>query len=171
MTIDELRDVKSRFLGKIKKQGDCWLWSGHVEKNGYGKFYLHGSMRWAHRVSYELFKGSIPNDRELDHLCRVHSCVNPSHLEAVTHKENIDRSPISSCLVLANEMKSKTHCPQGHPYSDENTYTNTIGLYGGKNRHCRICTKKHQSEYRIRKRAGIKARPYFRKSEARNGHS
>jgi len=70
----------------------CWLWIGPVAPNGYGHYRPHGHGRprmvAAHRALYELEKGAIPPGLQIDHLCRVRSCVNPAHLEAVTASEN-----------------------------------------------------------------------------------
>lgn len=74
----------------------CWLWHGAVSKckgGGYGLIYVGGKevVKSAHRVVYELERGAIPNGMDLDHLCRVRTCVNPAHLEPVTRKENLRR--------------------------------------------------------------------------------
>ena len=114
----------------------CWIWMGGLKTNGYG---VSGD-RIAHRASYEAFKGQIPPGLEIDHLCRVRCCVNPEHLEAVTHQQNIQRG----------EQAQRTHCPKGHPYTTENTYR-----YNGK-RVCRECThewnRKSYEQRRIRPR-------------------
>ncbi len=69
----------------------CWLWAGFIHpKNGYGSYRMNGRTCGAHRASYELHVGPIPDGYDLDHLCRVRSCVNPSHLEPVTRRENLD---------------------------------------------------------------------------------
>lgn len=65
----------------------CWLWAGADNGVGYGKF----RGKYAHRISYEMNRGPIPNGMHLDHLCRVRCCVNPSHLEPVTNAENARR--------------------------------------------------------------------------------
>lgn len=68
----------------------CWLWFGGVDKAGYGKFRGHRSGKiMAHRFSF----GFVPEGLEIDHKCRNKSCVNPEHLEAVTHQENMRRNP------------------------------------------------------------------------------
>lgn len=73
-------------------QSGCWLWTGSVfKRTGYGALKLGGRLRLAHRVSYERFRGPIPNDLPLDHLCRERRCVNPLHLEAVPIAENVRR--------------------------------------------------------------------------------
>jgi len=69
----------------------CWLWTKAVMANGYGLIMTSTGVRTAHRVSYEAHKGEIPAGLELDHKCRVRSCVNPDHLEAVTKTENVRR--------------------------------------------------------------------------------
>lgn len=69
-------------------ESGCWLWIGPLNNKGYGTF----NRKYAHRVFYEQYKGPIPNDLELDHLCRNTACVNPDHLEPVTHAINLRRS-------------------------------------------------------------------------------
>jgi len=69
----------------------CWIWLGSRRGHGYGKVGVNGRYVGAHRAFYERDKGSIPDGMELDHLCRVRLCVNPDHLEVVTHKENMRR--------------------------------------------------------------------------------
>ena len=121
----------------------CWEWSasGHVTKHG--KFIRHnGDPLMAHRVSYTLLIGPIPDGLELDHLCRNPKCVNPDHLEPVTHRENCRRGFGPSGINAR-----KTHCPHGHEYTPENIWTDVAG-----SRHCRTCwviksekRKKHAS--------------------------
>jgi len=121
----------------------CWLWMGCILPTGYAYMTLGDRTKYAHRVSYETFKGPIPKDLQLDHLCRVRSCVNPNHLEPVTMLENIRRGNSG----LAN--RSKTHCINGHLLSDENIYSpgKSQGL-----RRCRICTRiRNRVSYQKRK--------------------
>lgn len=117
---------EERFWRRVEKTDDCWLWTGHVNPvTGYGSYYLPGSpnrSQYAHRVAYEFAKGPIPEGLTIDHLCRVRNCVNPDHLEAVSLRENVLRSPIAVAAINAR----KTHCPQGHPY------------IAGE-RHCGVC--------------------------------
>jgi hypothetical protein len=136
------RTTEQRFLSKVRLSNGCWIWTGHVEKNGYGRIGVNGKMRWAHRIAYELFIGLIPKGKELDHLCRVPACVNPRHLEPVTHKENMRRSPLGAGVM----HKAKTKCPQGHDYSFENTY-----IFRGM-RYCRVCARKYKAAYKARKK-------------------
>jgi len=109
----------------------CWLWVGALDPCGYGRI-TSGPRKnvkeeKAHRVSYRERHGAIPDGKELDHKCRVRCCVNPDHLEAVTHLENMRRG------IVGTWQKARTHCPRGHEYSAENTYTE----HG--RRHCREC--------------------------------
>jgi hypothetical protein len=77
----------------VKNENGCWIWNGVVHKRGYGKFGVGvGNKPYAHRFSYEHFKGPIPPGLAIDHLCSVPLCVNPAHLEAVTTAENNRRS-------------------------------------------------------------------------------
>ena len=66
----------------------CWLWTGATDRKGYGQFRSKGAHVKAHRWSYERLVGPIPEGLQIDHLCRVPGCVNPEHLEPVTHREN-----------------------------------------------------------------------------------
>lgn len=108
----------------------CWEWLGYKTKGGYGKFRVEGKSPYAHRFAYEHFVGTIPDGLELDHLCRVRHCVNPEHLEAVTHRENMLRG---ESLQAINAQK--THCPQAHAYD----YVSPTG-----NRRCRSCDNTHR---------------------------
>lgn len=86
----------------------CWIFAGGFTSSGYGD--IGGQS--AHRVMYENSVGEIPLGLEVDHLCMVKACINPVHLEAVTHRENVLRW-----------NKTRTHCKNGHEFTDENTYS------------------------------------------------
>lgn len=135
--------IHQRFLSKVVLSQGCWLWGGYLEENGYGRLTVDGKPAWAHRVAYELFVGPVPEGMELDHLCRNRRCVNPRHLEPVSHQENMCRSPVGAAAF----HRSKTHCPQGHPYSGDN-----LIIYRGM-RYCRECQRRHKREYKARKRS------------------
>jgi len=120
-----------RFISRYEVDATgCWLWTWRKTNKGYGIFYCKGE-RSAHRISYLHYKGLIPEGLELDHLCRKPACVNPDHLEAVTHRENILRSPIVPMAINA----TVTHCPKGHPYEGYN-----LKVEHGS-RLCRECRK------------------------------
>lgn len=121
----------------------CWLLSGYLQ-NGYGRLKINGTMHLAHRVAYERLVGPIPADCELDHLCRVRHCLNPDHLEVVTRRENVMRSPIAIAAVNAR----KTHCKHGHPLDEGNVYVRHWRGFTWRN--CRRCSaashRKHHQE-------------------------
>lgn len=80
----------------IVDEHGCWIWQRKLDISGYARLTItadDGSQRStpAHRASYEAFVGPIPDGLTIDHLCRVTRCVNPAHLEAVTHAENVRR--------------------------------------------------------------------------------
>lgn len=112
----------------------CWIWLGATNGIGYGKFYVVDRMMYAHRFAYIQKYGEIPEGLELDHLCRNSYCVNPDHLEAVTHQENVKRGKAGENIATKN--REKTHCPQGHPYSGDNLYIKPNG-----SRVCRTCRR------------------------------
>lgn len=92
-------NAADRFQRRVAPSGECWTWTGATEHHGYGRFWLNGKMRYAHRVAYEWFRGPIPEGHDIDHLCRVRNCVNPFHLEAVTRQVNLLRG---ATLTLAH---------------------------------------------------------------------
>jgi hypothetical protein len=96
----------------------------------------------AHRLAYQLSVGQVPEGRDLDHLCRNRARVNPSHLEPVEHRENVMRGQSFSAINA-----QKTHCPQGQPYDEANTYADSRG------RHCRVCNRAAVARYEHRKAA------------------
>lgn len=121
----------------------CWLWIASVS-SGYGYFQYAGKREPAHRVSYKLFRGSIPKGLQIDHLCRVRRCVNPEHLEAVTVRENVLRGNGPTA-----RHARKTHCPRGHEFTPENTYIWSIH----KNRACKTCVRSYQNKKYVLDRA------------------
>lgn len=125
------RDVLERMSDKVLITETCWLWTGHKCK-GYGQVNVNGSAGYAHREMYKALVGPIPAGLDLDHLCKVPACVRPSHLEAVSHRENIERS---DNIMFAKARQ--THCLRGHPLSGENLNRR------GHSRRCRTCDKMH----------------------------
>lgn len=120
---------RDRFWGRVNKTGSCWEWLGWKDNEGYGRFSLHSRSRRAHRISWELLRGPIPEKLTLDHVCRNRACVNPDHLEPVTNAVNILRG-VSPSAIQAR----KTHCVHGHPFSGDNVWLGRKGR-----RFCRTC--------------------------------
>lgn len=140
-----------RFLAKIEKQENgCWEWTATHNNQGYGQFRIGNFTAKAHRISYMMFVGPIPDGLELDHLCRNRSCVSPEHLEPVTSQENTLRSPIAVAAINA----AKTHCLNGHEFTPENTYMQGKHL---QNRGCRECQRNRQRAWNANKRKAQKA--------------
>lgn len=129
----------------------CWIWLG-MTQFGYARCHYEGfpAFNRAHRLSYYLYRGPIPDNLVLDHLCRVRECINPWHLEPVTLLENIKRGVH---VYQRTRNGRKTHCHNGHEFTEENTYVG-IGTNGNPMRSCRQCAKiKAQLRYDlIRKR-------------------
>ena len=126
--------IITRFLKKVKIiDNNCWEWQAYKDHLGYGMFSFKGKPMLVHRFMYEYFHDQIQQGLELDHLCRNPSCVNPIHLEAVTHLENLRRG---SGLPALNSRK--THCKYGHEFTPDNIRRRSNG-----GRECRICIKEY----------------------------
>lgn len=132
----QLETFEAKFLPE--PNSGCWLWHGSTTGRGYGGVRIDGKYYQAHRVSYFIRNGKIPDGLVLDHLCRVRCCVNPDHLEPVTDKVNLGRSPF---------FYSK-HCPHGHLFDEENTYIRKSGR-----RDCRGCQRLSSRRFSARKKA------------------
>lgn len=132
--------IKERFEEKYKisRSSKCWEWIGAISTGGYGRFFADGKPRQAHSVAMLIYRGvslrvnKAGSGLNWDHLCRNRKCVNPSHLELVTCKENRNRGKASEVLAAMN--KAKTHCPRGHEYAGSNLYVHPNGARG-----CRTC--------------------------------
>ena len=134
-----------RFWTKVDKSGpgDCWLWTGNIcSDTGYGRFHYRGRNVKAHRISYVATYGEHDPELVIDHLCRVRHCVNPDHMEVVTVGENTNRG----CGPLANKARAQ-ECPQGHPYTPENTYSSPT-----HRRMCRTCKRRNSKSHKARVR-------------------
>jgi hypothetical protein len=114
----------------------CWIWDGAPNDLGYGSVWINGRCIKAHVWIWEQGHGAVPPGMELDHLCRRRLCVNPAHLEPVTHRENVLRGESQ-----AAKNARKTHCKHGHGFTPENTIERPNG-----SRACRICTRRRSRE-------------------------
>lgn len=126
----------ARVVQHIDADGDCWLWMGVLDKDGYG---IYGNWR-AHRLVHELLVGPIPEGLTSDHLCRVRNCVNTDHIEFVTVAENNRRR-----YIPKRAHPRSAACGKGHPFSPENTYQANQG------RQCRACNRAAVARYKARK--------------------
>jgi len=134
--------MTERFWSKVDESGDCWNWVAGSFPDGYGRFYFKRSRCGvAHRVAWELHNRiEVPEGLVLDHLCRNRACVNPAHLEPVTIGENVMRGE-----TVPAGNKAKTHCKNGHEFSESNTY-----MHDG-DRHCIFCRRVAREASRIRR--------------------
>jgi hypothetical protein len=119
----------------VEPNTGCWLWAGYGDGRGYGFARSRGRNWRAHRLAWEILRGSIPVDMTIDHLCKVKCCVNPDHMEVVTAAENTLRADTFSGLNARKES-----CPSGHIYVGNN-----IKWYQGR-RYCRACHQKYNRE-------------------------
>jgi len=146
------------FWSYVRTSDGCWEWQAATDA-GYGRFYLgpaYTPVVWfAHRLAYQLCVGPIPEGLEIDHLCRNHGCVNPSHLEAVTKRVNTLRG-VSKASINAQ----KTHCTKGHLLDGNN-------LYVWRNqRKCLTCKRAALRRYYDRYIKGSGARQRTREGKA-----
>ena len=118
----------------------CWIWQGRKTPNGYAVIYVAGRNLVAHRWAYQVLVAPVPDLLQMDHLCRTPACVNPSHLEPVTQRENILRGDSPTA-----RNARKTHCDNGHPLTLGDTYEDP-GRPGS--RICRICHAENVARYR-----------------------
>lgn len=121
-----------RVLARVDKQPDgCWIFTGHIARNGYGQVGLGArseGIGYTHRVVFEALVGPIPDGYDIDHLCRVRACCRPDHLDAVPRQTNLLRG-----RGWTSANASKTHCKRGHEFTPENT------RHDGRGRQCRTC--------------------------------
>ena len=111
-------------------ESGCWEWLASLRgRMQYGQIILSGKNIYAHRLSYELGVGPIPDGKQIDHLCRNPKCVNPEHLEPVEPRENTMRG-----FGPTAQNAKKTHCLRGHEYNEANTF---LGRNGRSCRECR----------------------------------
>lgn len=129
-------DDEARFLSKIRRdESGCHLWTGSINRYGYGEFRMRTINKAAHRYAWERAHGPIEGDMTVDHICCVRHCVNLEHLRLMTLADNVRRG--------RNRARAEaTHCGYGHEWTDENTYE-----YRGQ-RQCRACNKRRNSARR-----------------------
>lgn len=139
----KLRPPADRFWEKVQKTDGCWEWLAGTTRHGYGVFHPGGNVHRnipAHRFSYELHRGAIPEGLHIDHLCRNRRCVRPDHLEVVTVRENVLRG-----VGRSAQNARKTTCAQGHPFTGHRTRGE---------RFCRQCATEQARERRAARTKG-----------------
>jgi hypothetical protein len=135
--------LEERLIAGSSRDGEHLRWQRAKNHKGYGRLGVNGRTVGAHRVAYEVWVGPIPDGFDIDHLCGVRDCIEPTHLEAVTHRENLRRA--------GNPMLKRTHCPQGHPYAGDNLRVTRFG------RMCLTCRREQTARYRAKKAANKEA--------------
>jgi len=158
-------ELIGRFWERVSPEPNtgCWLWVGGATARDYGTLGMPGSRKrvYAHRLSYEIHVGPIPEGLVIDHLCRQHRCCNPEHLEAVTQRENLRRG-----VGFPGKNARKTHCVNGHPLSGENL-NKKKGRNGEYNRQCWTCQRAQNRKVSERRKRARRAKRL--RSIAENG--
>lgn len=144
MALEHLKSVVHERL-TVGGLAVCWEWKGPKDAKGYGLLWDTPGKRSrrVHQVVYDIYIGEMPEGMQVDHLCRNKSCANPAHLEAVTPRENTLRGDGPTA-----QNARKTHCPQGHEYSEENTRITPAGW-----RMCLTCERERNHAAYLRRRA------------------
>lgn len=122
-------DLSERFWSKVRLGPDCWNWTASVNNRGYGRFYEKANRTSAHVVAYRMAFGEVPAGKEVHHICENRRCVRPTHLQAVTHRENLLASD-----TLPGINARKTVCNRGHDLAL--AHVDRLGK-----RHCLACRR------------------------------
>jgi hypothetical protein len=145
-----MRTQEERFYQKVEQppySAACWIWLAAKSPQGYGHFFFNGRVDKAHRASWEIHNGAIPDDLMVLHKCDNPRCVNPEHLFLGTHQDNADDKMRKGRHTEAN----KSRCKRGHALSGDNLYFNQK-----KNtRTCRECQRMNAREYDHRRRPPV----------------
>jgi hypothetical protein len=135
--IERLPDRFRRVIDCANVGTGCWLWTGRLNDDGYGMTSINEKSMGAHRATTLLLTGDV--GPELDHLCRTRRCVNPDHLESISHRENVLRGE-----GIAAKYARRNHCKHGHQFTPDNTR-----MYGNS-RVCLTCKKQNDEESFVR---------------------
>lgn len=154
--------LEERFWAKVDKTSSpngCWLWTAALWPNGYGHFVMPTHHALAHRVSWELINGPIPDETDVLHNCPNgdnKACLNPEHLWLGTQHDNaldaVKKGQFGNALFKPGPQhpfygQRKSHCKNGHKLTPENTRMNR----NGKFKRCKTCdTVYHRNKYLAR---------------------
>lgn len=135
-----------RFLKRVEVTSGCWIWKSSVDKRaGYARISDNGKQWLVHKWVWEQMGFRVPDGFELDHLCRNRRCVNPFHVEPVTHRENLLRGE-----GFPARNAQKTTCAKGHPYAGDNLYLTPREGH----RRCRQCNRDNGKRIYAKTRQG-----------------
>lgn len=156
---DDMRRLISKTDRNPHPEG-CWCFTGALNSHGYGNIYFQGKYVSTQRMSYQIFCGPIPEGMHVDHLChtrencsggdtcRHRKCVRPSHLGLATHRDNLLRG-----RGVGGDNFRKTHCPEGHEFTEETTYIRPDKKPGTSSRECLPCRRERGRLWQRNKRA------------------
>jgi hypothetical protein len=119
---------------------NCILTQNKVQKTGYTFMWNNGKTTGAHRISWEILNGPVPDGAVIDHLCGNRACVAPNHLRAISQQENI--------MAGRHSIDNRSHCNQGHPFIEENIMVRKNGW-----RECAECNRVRARAVYARKKA------------------
>lgn len=135
-----VQGFKEIFESRTRTEGDCVLWTGYTNHDGYGRLSIKGNLYMAHRIAWSLRNGPAPRDKLVLHKCDNPPCVNPDHLFL---GDDLDNAQDKSQKGRAYRRSlATTHCKNGHEFREENTYITPEG-----HRSCRICRAAHARRY------------------------
>jgi hypothetical protein len=144
--------METRFESKFERitESGCWIWTASMNKKGYGRYHETGGesgFTLAHRASWKMNKGPIPDGLLVCHRCDVPQCVNPDHLFLGTHKDNLYDAIKKKGRKFLATRKFGSHCPKGHKYPE------SLGIKTSGVRYCLACNRDRATEFRALKRS------------------